>query len=206
MLKAHQKRPVKLFEDYLADNHVELITPYWTARFLLEVCHNMPLPLRQATWNALTQIYGPPFQARPMPYPLLTRYLEEDFETLWDRYKDHAPTALLLIGVDADVIRKRSYTLKRLLGVEMGGVIKFDKRTIPITEHVYQLAQSPFKGQPLVSAAVAHNALHEYLIRNKVPEVTRASIYGRWSAMKLQRATDLLGYFKVKLDGSISGE
>ena len=192
-LKAHQIRPVKLFEDYLESHSVEVITPYWANRFLLECCVEMPLPLRQATWNALKEIYGPPFEARPLPYPLLTRYLKFSFAELWEQYTDSA-SRLMLIGVDLDEPFE-------ILECKNGGFIRQGNRSIPATALVVDSAREYLSAKrkplPLVNKQAAKNALSAELLARGVPETTYASIYGRFSAMKLQVPVGRLGLFKT---------
>lgn len=153
-----------------------------------------PLPFRQATQNAVAEWYRDyqnidpnPVSVNPFPYPLLTRYVEFTFEEIFEKIKQMEPEdrvrhLVLLFGYcKQDVLVQATWRVK-------GNFLEVEGRSIPITNQVRDWlipVKTAKSWRPKIPSAVMQSALFVEL--NQIPEVTRAGIWGRWSAMKFAK-------------------
>lgn len=199
-------------------NLPEQSSPYWAARFVLECLTDKSLATRSSCINALSEYHRvylgieDPFKANPWPYPLMRRYLPQSFSALFYTLKhsdftdaERSCVALVLVcGASQSEAQKWS-------GSVVENVVHLDGRLVPLTDTVARWCGSPGNRDALktgmkklgVSIAEAHGALAAELIRLKVPEVTRAAVYGRWSAMKYEIAEKPKGLFRGPIPGNL---
>jgi hypothetical protein len=77
-------------------------------------------------------------------------------------------------------------------------VLVFQDRAVPTTDEVINdvLNRKRATTKSPINVSTAHNALFERVCREGVDEPMRASLWGRWSAMKLLRAEAPVGLWK----------
>ena len=175
-------------------------TPLIAARFVLEVLADKTFTTRASCINAVGQWErergNHPFASNPYPYPLLMRFLPLSFNEALNYVRglegaDRATVAAWLLlkarsGDEVEVRENRAYV---------------DGRVVPVTDEVAEwLAEyEPGHRGPLppgVKVTDLHGALQHELVQRGVPEVTRAGLYGRWSAMKFAVADQPLTLFR----------
>ena len=194
----------------------EQSSPYWAARFVFECLTDKSLATRSSCINALSEYHRvylkveDPFKANPWPYPLMKRFLPKSFKDLFkavralDCEADEKACLALILVCGATTKQAASWC-----GEVKGNVARLDGRVVPLTDEVADWLRTP--GNPKaaksglvklgVSASDVHGALAAELFKLKVPEVTRAAIYGRWSAMKYEVAEKPLGLFQGPMPG-----
>jgi len=181
--------------------------------FVQDVLATKSLTVRLSCINAINEWYAKylkrtgPFRKNPWGYPLLTRFLPVTFNTAYATIAalpdpDRGYAALALVC---------RFSAKDL--TEWGGttdnVVRCGDRVIPITDTLRAWITPWVKpDKKRAKAAIAstgwsvtdlHGALFSELESRGVPEVTRASLYGRWSAMRFQNATHRVGFFRTPL-------
>jgi hypothetical protein len=211
-LPAHLHTEVGLWVDYFRSRgkdpeRVEYPDPEY---FVFDVLATRSLTVRLSCVNAINEWYvkhlnrPAPFAKNPWGYPLLTRFLPVTFAEAYAAIAalpnpDRGYAALVLVCRFSakDVVAWKGFTQPNLVG------------TVPVTDTVVGWL-TPWQPPTLkqVRAALArvpwsvsdlHGALFAELERRQVPEVTRASLYGRWSAMRFENATKRVGFFRVAL-------
>jgi hypothetical protein len=169
------------------------------AEWGVEVLSEKPLPFRQATQNAVAQWYREYagmadnlISVNPYPYALLTRYAEYNFDDLWAEISkmsvdERGWHVVLLLGYcPKEVVLKRLWTIE-------GNFLKLENRSVPVTSEVSKWLQMvkekpPNTWKPRWTVGCLQAALFQKVCELGVDERTRAGIWGRWSAMKFQKA------------------
>lgn len=178
--------------------------------FVFDVLASKSLTARLSCINAVNEWYVKylhrpvPFQ-NPWGYPLLTRFLPYTFAEAFARVSalpdpDRGYAALVL------VCRFSIADVATWGGFNRPNLVEHTNRVVPVNNTMVGWL-TPWRRptQAQVRAAVAqmgsvadlHGALFAELAARGVHETTRASLYGRWSAMKFQIATKRLGFFRV---------
>lgn len=211
-LPPHLRTEVGLWVEYFASRgkdpeRVQYPDPEY---FVFDVLAAKPLTVRLSCINAINEWYAKhlrrpaPFAKNPWGYPLLTRFLPVTFgeafravSALPDPDRGYAALVLVCRFSAKDVAAWSGFTQPNLVG------------TVPVTDMVARWL-TPWQPPTLkqVRAALArlpwsvtdlHGALFAELERRQVPEITRASLYGRWSAMRFENASHRVGFFRVPL-------
>lgn len=211
-LPDHLKTEVRWWLEYLAsvDRLPNQATYEDAAMFALRVLAAKSLTTRVSCINALAEYHRDyvggvnPFKVNPWPYPVLTRFLPKTFQDCWESIvADNGcrwPAALVLVcRASLDEVVGWDGSLRN-------GCVLVGGRCVPVPEKVREIlaewspiTKAEAKQAILRFGAVVdlHGALSEELIRRGVPEITRATIYGRWSAMRYQVATKRSGFFRL---------
>lgn len=148
-----------------------------------------------------------PFTVNPLPYGLLTRFAPFTFAEVWQKIREAPPgparaqTALLLL-VRADSKQARQPFKLRQIQKGWGLTLSGSEVEFPVTAETARILQewTPDQVAPIVKESYCHSALFAELQKNKVPEAVVASMYGRWSAVKMDYADRLRGLFRTELD------
>jgi hypothetical protein len=212
LLPHHLKSEVAMWLGFRASHPDSADTPYWAARFVFEVLTTKTLTVRLSCVSALNQYFRDyraetsPFAAQPLPYSLLAKFVPFDYQDAvgWLRGlkgTERAYAALVLIG--------RASVAEVMDGFEVkSGVLFVGETRVPVTDEVvgWLAAYVKPRRKADVTAALGgrtvsdlHGCLFAELIRRGVPELTRAGLYGRWSAMELHFATHPVTYFRVRV-------
>ncbi len=176
------------------------VSKYAAAMFVVEVLGSKTLATRNSCINAISEWHRDylkqpdPFADNPYPYPLLTRYLPISFAEAWSWVK----------GLEQP--QQAWAVLLLLCRFKWAEVLAWDGTlpAVPLTDEA-RLMLSGYKKPPPKTKPLAppgckvtdlHAALFLELKRRNVPEVTTATLYGRWSAMKFAVVDSPVGYFR----------
>lgn len=219
-LPSHLRAEVTLWEDYFRSKGQDPTRVEYpdSEYFVFDVLASRPLTVRLSCLNAINEWYERhltrpgPFRQNPWGYPLLTRFLPVTFGEAFQAIAalpdpDRGYMALVLVCRFSakDVVAWNGFAPQR------PNLVEHDDLHVPVTDTVVKWL-TPWRrpDKKRLSAALAqvpwsvtdlHGALFAELERRQVPEVTRASLYGRWSAMKFQSATKRVGFFRGPLPG-----
>jgi hypothetical protein len=184
---------------------------YWASRFVLDVLSGSSVATRASCINALSEYHRvylkvpDPFKVNPWPYPLLRRFLPQSFDQLLQavRHSDftnpeRCAVALVLV---CGASKREAETWSGMTG----NLARFPGRVVPLTDEVAQWLQYTTTPADLkaglhrlgVTVVEVAGALTAELVRRRVPEVTRAAVYGRWSAMQYAVPTGPIGLFRT---------
>lgn len=184
---------------------------YWASRFALDVLSSKTLATRASCINALSEYHRvylkvtDPFKTNPWPYPLLRRFLPKTFDQLLTaiRHSDFSnpercAVALVLV---CGASRAEAGSWAGLTG----NLARFPGRVVPLTDEVARWLRYPTTLSDLkaglnrldLTVVEVAGALTAELVRRDVPEVTRAAVYGRWSAMQYSVAVATVGLFRT---------
>jgi hypothetical protein len=186
--------------------------------FIFDILSTKLLSTRLSCINAINEWYSRilkrpgPFTKNPWSYPLLTRFLPVTFAEAYQHVTslpdpDRGYLALILVCRFSvkDICAWGGFVRPNL--VEHGDV------HVPVTDTVagWLTPWVPPPNPKVVRSSLAkvpwsvtdlHGALFAELAQRQIPEVTRASLYGRWSAMKFESAVKRVGFFRSPLPGT----
>jgi hypothetical protein len=217
-LPSHLRTEVASWTEYFAAQGLDPTAVEYPdpERFVQDVLASKSLTVRLSCINAINEWYERflsrpgPFRSNPWGYPLLTRFLPVTFSDAFAAVTGLPDPAR---GYAALVLVCR-FSAKDL--TEWGGtsdsLVRCGDRVVPITDTVRTWI-TPWVKPNLKQAKAAiastghsvtdlHGALFAELTARGVPEITRASLYGRWSAMRFENATHRVGFFRGPLPGS----
>lgn len=191
-----------------------LATSTDAAEYQLEEMWNRPLKSRHehalyaSKWYESEGLVSP-FSHNPNPYPLRKRYLPWSFAEWWAWIRSQPdPERGWIAALALGRVAEGTLDQVRL----EGRILHYQGRVVPVSveasEWIRTALDSGFIPDLELPHSVRdlHGALQAELARRGIPEVTVAGLYGRWSAMKFEVATDPLSLFGLPLDGTEGGE
>lgn len=217
MTHQNLERAVALWSTWCKTHGVDPHNPTHadTQRFYRGCLCEQTLTVRLAYANALSEWCRregrpDPFGKNPLPYNLLVKFVSPPWSEVWSRIctlylPDRGGVALVaLTRVDVE-------TASAWLSAPKwsGDAVQIDGRVVPVTHEVRRwIVSAGYLSPGLIRAKLqsigltvkqCHTALMADLIERGVPETTRATLYGRWSAMGLVVARQPVGLFRVPM-------
>jgi hypothetical protein len=188
-MREHLKSEVETWRRWAEPRGIVTPTRDDVIRFYTDVLPGKSMPVRQTLSTSLREHFGGAFDEVKLPYPLLTRYVGVTLAEVLAEADRWPPPQRSWVYAVALLRLKRDEANEWTGAVgPVEGIVRLSTRSVPVTTKAWRALSVAAEAPEAWPWSVADMHASLAVATASLPEITRASVWGRWSAMRVRYA------------------